>query len=180
MNKVPVGALVVLTALIAGCSDIYTPSSAVLRPAHPSHLTFDVAAPRDRVFDAALVVAQNMNLNVAVIEKASGLLRLERARIAPADLDAWCDFFEVVDTTGEPVSTFASSDIAGTVSMTILLTQASATLTGVDMRLNWMSQPVPVFPPMAYSGYGPVDLQSKEVLEKAFKDALLHQLGIAT
>ena len=52
---------------------------------------FTVPAPRERVFDAALAVSQRLNLQVAVIEKASGFIRFENAVLTPQQLDDFCD-----------------------------------------------------------------------------------------
>ena len=63
------GVAVLAAIALCGCH------RARIIPATTSFADFDVAYPRERVFDAALSVANRLNLNVAVLEKSSGLLR---------------------------------------------------------------------------------------------------------
>ena len=55
-----------------------------------SFADFSFSQSRDQVFDLALAVAQRLNLNVAVLEKSSGLLRFESAVLSADQLDKYC------------------------------------------------------------------------------------------
>lgn len=161
----------VLLAALAGCT-VFVPHTG-----EPSTKTFEVPAPRDAVFEAALVVAQDMNLNVSVLEKSSGFLRLEDALVGPASMDKYCEYFEVDEETGEPYSTFSRMGIVGSVSMTILFAASSEQSTSVDLRANWRTLNGRVATLLFAEDIGPIDLQSKKVLEGEFESRLLATLG---
>jgi len=59
-----------------------------VRPANPAHLQEPFAYPRNEVFDAVLSQAHEMNLEVKVLEKASGLVRFETIQLYAASQGA--------------------------------------------------------------------------------------------
>ena len=104
-----------------------------------------MSASRDEVFDAALVVAQQLSLNVGVLEKDSGLIRFDAALLTPFQLDKYCEY-PYVNKSGEPFDTFANRDVnsqkkgfgsvTGQLSLTILITDDPAG-SNMNMQSNW-------------------------------------------
>ncbi|MGE3538475.1 MAG: hypothetical protein AB7N91_13715 [Candidatus Tectimicrobiota bacterium] len=136
------------------------------------------AATRDRVFEAALFVAQDLNLNVAVLEKPSGFLRFEMVVLTPAQLDKYCQYPWVTEGSKAPLGTFqtwhqrASSAGAGgpvgTVSLTLLFTAESPDLTIAHLRSQWTAR----------TPRDTIECNSLGVFEKEFETALRRRLGL--
>ena len=146
---------------------------AVIVPAETSLYEYTVPHPRERVFDAALSVAQRLNLNVAVLEKQSGLLRFESAYLTPLQLDQYCVYPFTGSRTRQPLDTFAEWNkrangmVRGTVSLTALLSDRPGGQTAVNVRGNWTA----VGPGEAFN------LNSKKILEAQFQQDLVRELA---
>jgi hypothetical protein len=127
----------------------------IVRPGEISFREFEVRCPRASVFDSALAFAHALNLSVAVLEKQSGLIQLERARLTEPHLDAFCVFPFLDGETKEPLSSFTSWGIEqgevvnGSVQISILLSEAGPDRTKVNMRGRWSA----VLSDYAYRGY---------------------------
>ena len=130
---------IVLT--LAGCA------SGVLTPAETAIKNFEISDSKENVFDAALVVAQTLNLDVSVLEKDSGLIRFETAALNPAQLQNYCIYPAVNPSTGQPWDTFqnwntrslsgGTGQVRGRVSISILITSMSESTSNINMRSNW-------------------------------------------
>jgi hypothetical protein len=141
-----------------------------------SFADFSFSQSRDQVFDLALAVAQRLNLNVAVLEKSSGLLRFESAVLSADQLDNYCVYPYNRANTSQPVDTFAGwnrrslangrGPATGTVSLTVLLGETPHGTT-VNLRAAFTAG-------NATEKYA---VNSKQVLESAFRDALQKQIG---
>jgi hypothetical protein len=104
-----------------------------------------LSASRGEVFDAALVVAQQLNLNVGVLEKDSGLIRFDAPLLAPYQLDKYCEY-PYVNRSGKPFDTFSNFDtrsqkngtgpVSGKVTLTVLITDDPAG-SNMNMRSSW-------------------------------------------
>jgi hypothetical protein len=77
-----------------------------LRPGRTQIHSFSVERSRSEVFDAALSLAQQLNLDVAVLEKQSGLIRFENAALTAAQLDRYIEYPYVKPGTSVPLQTF--------------------------------------------------------------------------
>ena len=145
----------------------------------PSLGDSEYAAARDEVFEAALLVAQEKNLNVAVLEKQSGLMRFESATLSPAQLDQYCKYMFVKKGTTEPVQTYqkwssfstitGAGNVWGVVSISFLLTSETPTKTKGTLRANWTGR-------NAKESYA---LTSLGVLEGEFVAAVRQHLKLA-
>jgi hypothetical protein len=130
-----------LAAFITGCA-----TSGRLVPAETAIQNYSINASREKVFDAALVVAQLLNLNVAVLEKQSGLIRFEGASLSATQLDKYCEYPYVHPKTGNPWDTFvnwnkrslsvAGSPVRGKLSLTLLITEKGSA-SNINLRSNW-------------------------------------------
>jgi hypothetical protein len=69
-------ALLPVAVLLSGCVTHGVPT-----PIHPYTKSFSVDGDREAVFDAALRASHGLNLNVAVLEKESGLIRFDSATL---------------------------------------------------------------------------------------------------
>jgi hypothetical protein len=144
-----------------------------------SFADFGFSKPRDQVFDAALAVAQRLNLNVAVLEKSSGLLRFESAVLSADQLDTYCVYPYNRSNTGQAFDTFAGwsrrslanggGPVSGTVSLTVLLSERPAG-TSVNVRAAFT----------AANATEKYSVNSKQVLEGTFRDALQRQVDGGT
>ena len=143
--------------MYAGLSSMSTasrPSSSAATATVPlpakesSQYEFGVEAPRELVFDHLLRVGQDLNLNVQVLEKSSGLVRFENATLSSEQLDRYCLYpFVHATNSQQPYDTFwnwnarslqgGGGPVTGRVSLTVLLTQDSAKSTAVNIRGNW-------------------------------------------
>ena len=146
-----------------------------------SFADFSFSKPRDYVFDAALAVAQRLNLNVAVLEKSSGLLRFESAVLSADQLDSYCVYPYNRSNTGQPVDTFSGwnrrslaianggGPVSGTVSLTVLLSEKPEG-TSVNVRAAFT----------AANSTERYSVNSKQVLEGNFREALQRQIDGGT
>jgi len=135
--------------------------------------------PKGQVFDAALSVAQELNLNVAVLEKESGFLRFEMATLTPWQLDKYCQYPFVDARTQATWDTFqnwnqrslAAGDgpVRGTVSLTLLMSDDGAARTKATLRGNWTAQ----------NNTGVDQCNSLGVLEGEFETSLRSRLGLS-
>jgi hypothetical protein len=137
--------LLLVLVFAGGCA------KAVPVPANPAQYhEFTVAAPRDRVFDAILKVGQQNNLNVAVLEKSSGLIRFDNATFSATQLDNFCLYPFTHSRSGKSLGTFdewnqrslkkGTGPVLGSVSLNVVLTEVSPGATAVNIRGNWMAQ----------------------------------------
>lgn len=156
--------------LITGCATI-----GLLVPVDTAIKNHNINASRQQTFDAALVVAQMQNLNVAVLEKQSGLIRFETASLSAAQLDRYCEYPYVHPSTGKPWDTFqnwnnrslkaGAGPVRGKVSITILITEKEGG-SSMNMRSNWN----------AYNATETTPCNSKGIFEKEFMTQLKSQL----
>ena len=151
---------------------------AIQRPGETSSYQAHVEAPRSGVFDAALGVAQALNLDVVVLEKSSGLIRFENASLSPAQLQRYCAYPVVYVDNEEPVKTFADwsrdlqgrglTPLRGHVNLTFLLRESDADSTSLNIRGNWY----------ATGGGERLDLTSNQAFEAEIHRAILAELGL--
>jgi len=116
-----------------------------VRPANPAHLQEPFAYPRNEVFDAVLSQAHEMNLEVKVLEKASGLLRFETVQLSPTEMDQYCEY--PIESTGcrQLPTSFAETEAweaggRGVMSITALVTATDADASMVDVRANGQTE----------------------------------------
>lgn len=161
-----------LIVLIAGCAargQLITVDTAIRN--------YDTNASRQQTFDAALVVSQILNLNVAVLEKQSGLIRFETASLSPLQLDQYCEYPYRYPSTGKPWDTFrnwnkrslktGAGPVRGKVSITILITEQESSSI-MNMRSNWHS----------YNATETTPCNSTDIFEREFVSRLESQLQI--
>ncbi len=132
-----------ITVFFAGCV-----SSGVRVPAKTAISDIPISASRVEVFDAALVVAQQLSLNVGVLEKDSGLIRFDAALLTPFQLDQYCEY-PYVNSAGQPWDTFANFEgrslkagkgpVNGQVSLTVLITDDPVG-SNMNMRSIWSAK----------------------------------------
>jgi len=137
--------LPVFAVVVSACSGCVTGQ---LIAAKTSVSSYTINAPRGRVFDVALVVSQSRNLNVAVLEKQSGLIRFEAASLSALDLDKYCNYPYINPNTGGPWDTFTNwnqrslnagtGPVNGKMSITLLITDRGSK-SDVNLRSNWVS-----------------------------------------
>jgi hypothetical protein len=104
-----------------------------------------LSATRDEAFDGALVVAQQLSLNVGVLEKDSGLIRFDAALLTPFQMDKYCEY-PYVKKSGEPFDTFTNlqirlqkkggGSVVGKLSLNVLITDDPAG-SNMNMRSAW-------------------------------------------
>lgn len=130
--------LTILMLSLSACSRIVPASALVMN--HP------IPAGTEQTYYAALRAAQHENLDVAVIDRASGLIRFEAAALTPKQLDRYARF-PVTGASGKPRSTFSGWDstsrwferygpVRGRVSITLLIS-GSKEKSNVNIRTNW-------------------------------------------
>jgi len=164
------GVFMILFVLCLGCA------RPLLRPSRTSFYEFTVPNSRAEVFDAALMVAQDLNLNVMVLEKESGLIRFGSAVLTADQLDIYCQYPYVHPRSGESVQTYArwnqraAFSVRGNVSLTVLVSETPGSATGVSVRGNWT----------ATGGIEAYTVNSKGVFEEQFKQSLLVELANPT
>lgn len=144
-----------------------------------SFADFSFTQSRDQVFDAALAAAQRLNLNVAVLEKSSGLLRFESAVLSSDQLDRYCIYPYKRQGSDDAFDTFANwngrslshggGPVTGSVSLTVLLSQTPEG-TRVNIRASFV----------ALNAQERYAVNSKQALETEFRDALQKQLAAPT
>ena len=133
-----IGLFLALVATASACRPTLVPGRAFTME------TFSVPAPRERVVDAALSIAQRLNLQVAVIEKASGLIRFENAALIPLQLDQYCIYpYRSHDPrTNRPEGSFIRRNeedpgsVRGAVTLNILIADQGAS-SQLSLRANW-------------------------------------------
>ena len=125
-----------------GCVTTTTTKTVAIETAVTNHT---INKSKNDVFKSSLIVAQMQNLNVAVIERDSGLIRFETATLSPAQLDQYCMYPIVYLDTNKPVDTFSGwdarskaigSNVMGKVSVTLLITE-SGDNSNINIRSNW-------------------------------------------
>jgi len=149
------------------------------KPGLVSLQEFVVDCPRTQVFDRALAIAQQRNLEVKVLEKSSGLIRFERSALLPSDLDRYCVFPLVDDRDDLPIATYTSfvrdeGSAIGAVSLNFLATESSERSTKVSIRGNWTA----ILSGELGEYSGPVS--STGVLESELQDELAAQRTCGT
>lgn len=128
-------------AAISGCA------TATFKQAETTVTNHQINYNKSNVFDAALVVAQVLNLDVSVLEKSSGLIRFETARLSPGQLDLYCVYPFINPQTKEPWDTFQNwnarsvssggGQVRGQVSISVLISSVSEQVSNVNLRSNW-------------------------------------------
>jgi len=139
-------------------------------PVEPTNKSYDFNVSKQKVFDAALLTAQELNLDVKVIERDSGFVRFDKATLSPAQLDQYCEY-PWVDSNGKPAATFQRGEMSwpfsGRASITIVVTEHGSS-SSVNVRTN-----------LSYSGpgsFGSGDCNSKGVFEDEFISKLQEHL----
>lgn len=128
----------ILAGLAGGCAKL-----SIQRPP-PSRHEFVVPCPRSQVYDDALAFAQASNLNVAVLEKSSGLIKFERASLNLVELDTFCEFPFLDPDTKQPIATYWEwvtwwGEYVGnpSVSLNVLMSDRGPKATAVSIRGDW-------------------------------------------
>ena len=166
-------ALFVSIFFVAGC---VTPGQGSrLLPVRTAISDVQIEARRQEVFDAALIVSQYLSLNVAVLEKDSGLIRFETAALTASQLDQYCEY-PFVNRTGQPWDTFiawysrssqaGTGQVRGKVSLTILISEIPKGA-NLNLRAHWS----------AYNGNEEFDCNSTGIFEEEFVSELKIKLG---
>jgi hypothetical protein len=110
-----------------------------VRPVDPFVRDYVLATSRATAFDASLRAAQESNLDVAVLDRESGLLRFEAAAVSATQLDRYC-LYPVVDRSGEAQATFAEWNaglpLRGAVTLSLLFSEVTEG-TSINVRSNW-------------------------------------------
>ncbi len=172
MKNTPTIRLVALLALVTLGSCRWAVTHAP--PADPLHTVVEIPASEGEVFDAALAAAHELNLEVKVLEKASGLIRFERASLSARDLDLFCAFPFVFRGRGYLPTSFtqlaarpASSVENAVLSMTLLVGTADEGESKLDLRSAWTAS-------IWYDerNLGTHSLRSTTVFEQPFLDAV--------
>lgn len=153
-----------LSLLISSCARKYD-------PVQPYIENRQYNRQPNSVFDAALSVATLMNLNVAVIEKSSGLIRFEADSLGAGLLDQYCKP-HIVDSKGRPKYTFTEWNedlldenlppLIGRAQVTLLVSVTDGK-TNINLRTNFRA--------------GDIAVNSTGILEKTFLRYLEEKLG---
>jgi|SaaInlStandDraft_2_1057019.scaffolds.fasta_scaffold169404_1 hypothetical protein len=153
--------------MMLGCARNYDPVQPLIVNRQYQH-------QQNAVFDAALSVATLMNLNVAVIEKSSGLIRFSNDTYGASLLDKYCKP-HIVDGRGRPKYTFTewSNDrmdddlppLVGSAQVTLLVSVIDGK-TNINLRTNFKA--------------GSVAVNSTGLLEETFLRYLEEKLGRAS
>ena len=135
MSRARRSGLIIGLLCLVGCFGVR------LLPAGPTHKTITVAYPKGQVFDAALLQAYAMNLDVKVIERDSGLMRFETALLSPASMEQYCVYpLQPVTCSAAPRSFTKAEQLgvggSGTLSISILVSSVSDDSSAVDVRSN--------------------------------------------
>lgn len=164
------GLLLIVGSLAVSTSCISLPVPVPVDASH-SLVEMNFPVPRNMVFDSALLSAQELNLNVAVLERESGLLRFDAAMLSATQLDRYCQFVFVKKGTNEPFSTFRKYFLNawGELRLTLLLSTDTPTTSKGTLRGNFTAR-------AGNSAYG---CNSLGVLEKEFEVALQRHLQSA-
>lgn len=134
--------ITVLAILVSGCATSrWIGGNTTIRD-------YTLNAPRQKIFDVALTVAQTKNLDVAVLEKQSGLIRFEIATLSPAQLDEYCVYPYENSKTNQSWDTFTNwnnrslgvggGSVSGKLSLTLLVSDNGST-SSVNLRSNWIA-----------------------------------------
>lgn len=147
----------------------------------PTDYEFNVEAPRPEVFQAFLSVAQQLNLNVDVLDRESGFIQFKNSALSPSQLDDFCVYPVVKPGSEQAWDTFTGwnqrslraggGSVSGTVSLNVLLTEPEES-PGVQANLHstWV----------ASNGRETHQLNSKGVLEQRIKQAVRARLGLSS
>jgi hypothetical protein len=164
------GLLLIVGSLAVSTSCISLPVPVPV-DANRSLVEMSFPAPRNVVFDSALLSAQELNLNVAVLEREGGLLRFDAATLSATQLDRYCQFVFVKKGTNEPFSTFRKYFLNawGEVRLTLLLNADTPTTSKGTLRGNFT----------AHAGNFAYGCNSLGLLEKEFEAALRRHLQSA-
>jgi hypothetical protein len=163
------GRLLLLLAVLSSCVP-------ALREAGPSIIDFRFEAEREELFQAALRVGQQLNLDVKVLDRESGLIRFERAALSAEELDSYCEYVFRSGCTPLPGSyeghRKAGQSVYGNMSLTVLFTDRKDGETDLNIRANWSVT-------IARGGYfsGVYNVESTGVFEKKFHTMLQAELG---
>ena len=131
------------TVSLLGCA------TSQLVPGSPSVNDFRFNATRDRVFDAALSVAQELNLAVEVLARDSGFLQFKRATLSAAQLDVYCYYPWVRAGSNIAWDTFQNWNnrsiyaragvVSGSVTLTLILAEDQGGTTRGTLGGNWIA-----------------------------------------
>jgi hypothetical protein len=131
----------VVLLMISGCA------KTVVTPIEIDVKEYVVKAAKKDVFDSALVVAQDSNLQVTVIEKESGLIRFESTYFSARQLERLCQFPLVDADSGKPTSNFREwneqsqekklGPVKGLASITFLIRELGEDVSTVRVQSNW-------------------------------------------
>lgn len=160
-------------ALLGACVPTAQPTR--YAPVDTMAVDRELSRGRAEVFDAALAVAQAANLNVAVLEKDSGLIRFESASLSPQQLDRYCHYPVVYVESGKPFDTFENwnyrsvvagvGHVFGSVTLSFLISE-TADGSNINLRSNWAAR----------NNTESLPCQSKGILERELLDQLAARL----
>lgn len=173
-------------AILASCLVYVISSGCVSVPqgqyigGKPSDYEFDIEAPRSKVFESLLSVAQSLNLSVDVLEKDSGFIQFKHSALSAQQLDEYCSYPAVKPGTAVPWDTFVgwnkrsmgagAGTVGGTVSLSVVLTDAAnGSSTHAKLHSTWV----------ASNRNETQQVTSKGVLERQFETALRSKLGLS-
>lgn len=127
---------------LLGCSPKY-----VANPIDPDVEEYLIKASKKDIFDVALAVSQEKRLDVAVIEKESGLIRFESTYFSARLMDSYCEYPLNYEENGQPASTFQDWDtesleeeqgtVKGLVSLTFLIREVGEDVATIRVKSNW-------------------------------------------
>ena len=158
-----------IAIIVIGCA------AGQIVPASTANRDYVINFPRQKIIDAAIVVAQMQNLNVAVLEKQYGLIGFEAASLSTTQLDKYCEYPAINPKTGQAWDTFAnwnlrsvkdgSGSLFGSVSITLLISDGGSK-SNVNLKSNWT----------AYNNTESSPCNSNGRFETEFIDALKNRL----
>jgi len=116
-----------------------------LVPGEAGSHTHEIAhLDKEAVFDGVVAVAHARGFSIAVVEKASGVMRLEPMKLSPAELDRFCEVPLVHTDSGKPATTFAKRDqelreddqkgLGGAVELEFLVSDRAAETVEINLR----------------------------------------------
>ncbi|MCL2298358.1 MAG: hypothetical protein FWC38_00860 [Proteobacteria bacterium] len=170
MSRILIALLLASVVALSGCAARNT-----LRPVESHLQKFTLPTKKDAAFDAMLATAQELGLQIDVIEKASGLLQFKNASLSYSQLDMYCLYPAIRIKDGKPYGNFSQWNqramrsgqgvVHGIVSLNILALEVNGE-TNVTMRGKWISS----------SARESVECQSNNVFEKEFETKTIERL----
>jgi hypothetical protein len=171
--------LITFITIAAACVVLTGCARNVLKPVESNLQKFILPGKKDAAFDAMLATAQELGLQIDVIEKASGLVQFKNASLSHNQLDMYCHYVAVRIKDGKPYGNFyqwnqrsmraGTGVVYGTVSLNILALEVNEE-TRVTMRGKWI----------AASAREAHECQSNNAFEKEFENKTIERLKVLT